>query len=258
MKRNIVRSTKGKIPPRYRNRIADNKRLWRIWNGIKRRCLAENDQRYHQYGGRGIKIDPAWLASFDNFAEWAFQNGYDDSLTIERIDVNGDYCPENCKWITLREQAFNKRDTIWVDYEGRHVQLRKICNEKGLHYDTIHNRITDMGWDAERAINTPLQTEGSLMSECRKRGLNYGTVHDRIVKLGWTREEALAVPTGRGRHGRPILRGNLSCACEKCGSVFEKKNGCQRFCSDVCREEAKKERKRKNVKIFDTIITESV
>lgn len=244
-----VPRNKGKKPPRYKHRIDENKRLWGIWNGMKRRCLSECDERYHQYGGRGITIDSSWLESFDNFVEWALSNGYEDGLTIERIDVNGNYCPENCKWISLREQASNKRDTIWVDYHGRHVQLRKLCIERGLKYDSIHNRIMTMGWDAERAIDEPLYTnEGSLMSECKMLGLNYGTVRDRIVKLGWTREEALNVPTGRGRYGKPYIRGEQTGQCKRCGAEFIKTNGIQAYCCAKCREEAKKERQRvKNV-----------
>ena len=227
----------GKKPPRYKHHVEDHKRLWRIWNGIKRRCLFETDQRYHQYGGRGIKMCALWQESFDNFAEWALSNGYQDDLTIERIDVNGDYCPENCTWITRKEQSLNKRETIWVDYKGRHIQLVKLCEEKGLRYDPIHNRIMDMGWDVERAIDEPLRTnEGSLMSKCKALGLNYGTVSDRIRKLGWTEEEALSVKTGRGRHSSPLIHGDKTAYCLNCGQKFEKTNGVQKFCSEVCRK----------------------
>lgn len=205
MERKRIYRNHGKRPPRYEHKVAENKRLWTIWNGIKKRCLFETEPRYAQYGGRGIKMCQPWIDSFDNFADWALNNGYRDDLTIERIDVNGNYCPENCKWITRCEQAFNKRDTIWIDYKGRHIQLRKLCKEMDLHYDAIHNRITKLGWDAERAIDTPMQTEGSLRSECIKLGLNYGTVISRINKFGWTREKALSVPTNTGRGKRGIL-----------------------------------------------------
>ena len=235
---------KGKKPPRYKHKIAEYKRLWGIWNGIKRRCLFENDQRYHQYGGRGIKICDAWQESFDNFVEWALANGYEDNLTIERIDVNGDYCPENCTWIPLREQSFNKRDTIWVDYHGRHIQLKKLCNEMKLHYDAINNRIVALGWDVEEAIDTPLNiNDGSLRSMCIEQNLNYATVRDRINKLGWSLEEALSVPTGRGRHDSVPIHANRNGKCFRCGKEFIKSNGIQKFCSVECREMAKKERK---------------
>ena len=190
---------RGVVPPRYKHKKKDNLSLWYRWHGIKKRCLNENNERYHQYGGRGIKICDEWLASFDNFAEWALANGYSENLTLERIDVNGDYCPENCKWITLREQAFNKRDTKWVDYKGEHIQLKILCERLGVTYDTVHDRIYKRGWSVEDAIERPSEQCDSLMSKCRERGINYGTVRDRIFKLGWSEERALNTPLlGRG------------------------------------------------------------
>ena len=90
-----------------RNPQKENQRLWEIYHGMKKRCLNKNDARYKDYGGRGIEICHEWLLSFDNFADWAKNNGYDDDLTIERINVNGNYEPENCEWITLKQQARN-------------------------------------------------------------------------------------------------------------------------------------------------------
>lgn len=232
---------------RNNHKITQYPSLFGIWYKMKRRCYVEKELRYHQYGGRGITMNPGWKESFDRFAEWALANGYKQGLTIERIDVNGNYCPENCKWITRREQAFNKRDTIWVDYHGRHVQLMKLCMEKNLKYDAVHNRITALKWPVERAIEEPVHTnEGSLRSACMERGLNYGTIRARIIKLGWTREEALSVPTGRGRHTKEMIHGNIYGKCERCGKEFRRIKGHQRYCCAECREESKKERRRKN------------
>ena len=192
---------RGVKPPRYKHTQKDNLSLWYRWHGIKKRCLCETDARYHQYGGRGIKVCDEWLKSFDNFAEWALSHGYEEHLTLERIDVNGDYCPENCKWITRQEQAFNKRDTIWVDYMGEHVQLMKLCERLGVSYDTVHNRIRDCGWSVEEAVSTPSQQTDSLRSKCREKGINYETVRSRINQFGWSEERALNTPTlGRGAH----------------------------------------------------------
>lgn len=203
-------ANKGVVPPRYRHKIEDNKSLWRRWHGIKRRCLNTCDKRYHQYGGRGIKVCDEWLESFDNFADWALSNGYSEELTIERIDVNGDYCPENCKWITLKEQSFNKRDTKWVDYKGEHIQLIKLCEREELCYDTVHDRIYRRGWSIERAIETPSQQENSLMRKCREMGINYETVRSRIFKFGWSEERALSTPSkGRGFSQTHLLKHNI-------------------------------------------------
>lgn len=190
---------RGVRPPRYKHKKKDNLSLWYRWHGIKKRCLSKTDKRYHQYGGRGIKICDEWLESFDNFAEWALTHGFTENLTLERIDVNGDYCPENCKWIPLREQAFNKRDTKWVDYKGEHIQLKLLCERLGVSYDTIHDRIYKRGWSVEDAIEKPSAQHNSLMSKCREKGINYGTVRDRIFKFGWSEERALNTPSiGRG------------------------------------------------------------
>ncbi len=88
-----------------------NERLYRIWAGIKTRCFNEKKKEYKNYGGRGIKICDEWL-EYKNFYIWAMTNGYKDNLTIERIDVNGNYEPNNCTWITIQEQQKNKRNTI--------------------------------------------------------------------------------------------------------------------------------------------------
>lgn len=85
------------------------KRLYKIWSGLKQRCLNENDKDFHDYGGRGIKICDNWINSFINFKDWSILNGYNDKLTIDRIDVNENYEPSNCRWVTWTEQARNKR-----------------------------------------------------------------------------------------------------------------------------------------------------
>lgn len=86
-------------------------RLYATWLGMKRRCTKSNCPDFKNYGGRGIKICDDWMKDFLAFKEWAYSNGYNDDLTIERINVNGNYEPENCTWITLSEQSKNKRNT---------------------------------------------------------------------------------------------------------------------------------------------------
>lgn len=87
-------------------------RLYVIWLGMKRRCTKTNCKDYHNYGGRGINVCNEWSLNFLSFKGWAYRNGYSDNLTIERIDVNGNYEPFNCTWITLKDQAKNKRNSI--------------------------------------------------------------------------------------------------------------------------------------------------
>lgn len=92
-----------------------NSRLYTIWAGMKSRCLNKENNKYKNYGGRGIKLCDEWTDKengFINFYNWAINNGYNEKLTLDRRNVNGDYCPENCRWLTLQEQNWNKINTI--------------------------------------------------------------------------------------------------------------------------------------------------
>ena len=84
-------------------------RLWRIWRGMKNRCYYSKHVAFKNYGGRGIKICDEWRKSFRSFAKWALSNGYNDTLSIDRIDVDGNYSPNNCRWATAKEQSSNTR-----------------------------------------------------------------------------------------------------------------------------------------------------
>ncbi|WP_024295019.1 hypothetical protein [Lacrimispora indolis] len=176
-----------------RNPKKENLSLWNSYHSMKKRCLNPNCKRYKDYGGRGIKICEEWLKGFDAFADWAKANGYRNGLTIERKDVNGNYEPDNCIWITKQQQAFNKRDSIFVTYRGRTKDLMVWCNELGLTYDTFHNRIT-CGWSPEKAFESPANGK-SFAQVCREHGLKPATVRDRVYKLGWDLEVALNTPS---------------------------------------------------------------
>ena len=146
-------------------RPKDHRRLYGVWDGMKRRCYDENHDHFKAYGGRGIKMCDEWKDNFNTFAEWAFENSYDETApygecTLDRIDVNGNYEPSNCRFVSFKEQNRNRRNNKYVEVNGRKVLLMDLCKEVGLDYSTLRNRL-DRGWSIEKAINTPLQKQVS-------------------------------------------------------------------------------------------------
>lgn len=124
--------------------------LYKKWSSMKTRCENSANAGYKYYGGKGIKICDEWQ-EFWNFREWAYANGYKDGLTIERIDINGDYCPQNCKWISAYEQASNKRNNSFIEYGGKKQTASQWARELGIGKDTITYRIR-AGWSPEECL----------------------------------------------------------------------------------------------------------
>ena len=136
----------------HRTHGMTNTKLYVIWCNMKARCYSENCDMYYNYGGRGIRVCDEWRNSFKNFAEWAFSSGYTNGLSIERKNVDGNYEPNNCLWIPLREQAFNQRRSHRLTAFGKTQTIGEWANETGLKYDTIERRINQYGWTAEEAL----------------------------------------------------------------------------------------------------------
>lgn len=134
-------------------------KLYYCWSNVKQRCCCETNKAFKNYGGRGIKMCEDWKNSFESFARWAASAGYKEGLTIERIDVNGDYCPENCKWISLSDQATNRRSNIVVDYNGESHCLSEWCEMYDVDYYLVYNRMHKNHWSFERAIFEPAHVE---------------------------------------------------------------------------------------------------
>lgn len=133
-------------------------RLYTILKGMKRRCHNAKDRKYHLYGGRGIAVCDEWLGEdgYVNFRAWAMANGYRDDLTIDRIDVNGNYSPWNCRWITLQEQNLNRRNTRYVTYRGEKRTLKSVADECGIYEEALASRL-NLGWTIEKAVSTPIR-----------------------------------------------------------------------------------------------------
>ena len=115
---------------------------------MKDRCYNKDNEHYKDYGGRNIKICEEWKNNFANFVKWAKDNGYEKNLTIDRIDVNGDYCPDNCRWATRIEQANNKRNNIFITYRGETNTIAQWSRKTGISEDALERRY-HKGWKEE-------------------------------------------------------------------------------------------------------------
>lgn len=128
-----------------------NTKLYNTWRGMKERCINPKHSAYKHYGGRGIKLFPAWYR-FTAFDSWASQSGYKEGLTIDRIDVNGNYEPENCRWITMEEQNKNKRSNKLITYKGKTQTMKDWAEELNINYGKLRDRLGKLGWSVERAL----------------------------------------------------------------------------------------------------------
>lgn len=125
------------------------------WESMKQRCLNLNEPNYKNYGGRGISICETWLDKELGFINFLSNMGERlKGTTLERIDVNGNYCPENCKWATIKEQSFNKRNNRVLELNGVSKNLIDWCKEYGLNSGTLHCRLEN-GWSIIDAITLP-------------------------------------------------------------------------------------------------------
>lgn len=138
----------GCINPLEKHGLSNSK-IYHIWSAMKQRCYNKNEKNFHNYGGRGIKVCDEWLDKengFRNFAKWMYSVGYDESKvgrnqSIDRIDVNGNYCPENCRLATQKEQANNQRRNIKITYKGEIMTAKQWSEKLGIDYKTIRVKI---------------------------------------------------------------------------------------------------------------------
>lgn len=129
-------------------------RLYTIWCDMKQRCLNKNQKVFKHYGERKISICDEWKNNFNSFYDWAIRNGYADNLTIDRIDVDGNYKPSNCRWATTQQQRRNTRSNVFVEINGVKKVLIDWCDDYKIKYTTVLSRIYS-GWEMVKAITTP-------------------------------------------------------------------------------------------------------
>lgn len=134
-------------------------RAYRVWSAMKSRCSNPNMPQYKYYGGRGIYVCDEWKNSFQVFNQWLMEHGYDEKAprgqyTVDRIDPNEPYCPENCRLVTQLEQANNLRSNRWIECNGEKHTLAEWGRITGIPAMKIRNRLDLLGWTPEKALHT--------------------------------------------------------------------------------------------------------
>ena len=136
-------------------------RLYSIYYGMITRVYNKNDPNYKRYGARGVKICDEWAKSYVAFKDWAINNGYSDDLSIDRVDVNGNYCPENCRWATAKMQGNNRRNNRRLTINGQDKTITEWADEVGLSATAIRNRLCK-GYGLEESVFTPYRKAKAL------------------------------------------------------------------------------------------------
>lgn len=136
-------------------------RIYNVWCKIKSRCYNPKDIVFKHYGGRGIVMSEEWKNNPKVFCDWAIANGYDENAkkgecTIDRIDVNGNYEPSNCRWTNQKEQCNNKRNNRFITYNNETHTAMQWCEIIGIKYITLSRRLS-LGWSVERTLTTPVR-----------------------------------------------------------------------------------------------------
>lgn len=131
-------------------------RMHHIWRQMKYRCNNEKCDAYKYYGAKGVTVCSEWESDFQTFYDWSIANGYNDYLTLDRIDGNGNYEPSNCRWVTMKVQCNNIKSNHRITFNGCTKTVTEWAEVYGIKRNTITRRLI-RGWDIERAITTPVE-----------------------------------------------------------------------------------------------------
>lgn len=178
-------------------------RLYRIFRGMKTRCYNANSKDYNRYRARGINICKEWLENFTNFYNWSMSNGYKDDLTIDRIDFNGNYCPDNCRWVDLKIQNNNRCSNKFITFDNKTYTIsewseiinipRKILEYRLRNFDSIDKAFKT----SIRHRNTGILYNNkihSLKEWSEILNIKYSVLIQRINTLKWPVEKAFSTP----------------------------------------------------------------
>jgi hypothetical protein len=188
--------------PNYHGKT--RRKLYQVWSSFRGRCNNPTDAAYHNYGGRGIGYAPEW-DDYLVFEKWALENGYqqDVGLTLERIDVNKGYTPENCCWADRKRQSNNKRNNLYFTIDGVTHTLAEWCEIYNVPYGRVDARINSLGWSFEDALFKPLTYKKHTITYkgrtlttkewAKETGLSADMIRRRL-KNGWTPKEIIETP----------------------------------------------------------------
>ena len=154
------RKNKEKIRAYMREYHQNNKydhRLKGIWRAMINRCTDPRNISYKYYGGKGVSVCDEWVDDYEKFERWAFGNGYKSDLTIDRIDSNKGYCPDNCRWATKKQQQNNTSYNRKITFSGTTHSMKEWSELTGIGYYALYNRMR-RGWSVERALTTNQHT----------------------------------------------------------------------------------------------------
>jgi hypothetical protein len=173
--------------------------LYGVWAAMKRRCENPKVKEYANYGGRGITYNPEWV-EYENFRNWAVKSGYQQGLTLDRIETDGNYEPKNCQWVTMKDQQRNRRNNVWIEIDGQNVMLADLSRSTGILDKTLYSRYKKGARSIEELTKATdsnviyVVYDGqkiSLRQFAKIHGLNYGTIWKRY-KNGASSIEELA------------------------------------------------------------------
>jgi hypothetical protein len=131
-----------------------------VWTAMKLRCNLESNEFFHNYGGRGVTVCKEWMDSFQVFYDWALNSGYKKGLSIDRIDNNGNYCPENCRWVSHKINNRNKRTNRLITYKGETKIVTVWAEFLNMPPSVLMHRLNQYKWSVEKAIETPYKPKG--------------------------------------------------------------------------------------------------
>lgn len=129
-------------------------KLYYVWKSMKQRCENVNSRDYRIYGENGVCVCDDWRSCYETFYDWAMRSGYEEGLTLDRIDSNGNYCPENCRWATPKVQSNNTCRNRLITYKGETHTMSEWASITGINYSTLRARLNMYKWSVERALTT--------------------------------------------------------------------------------------------------------